>query len=392
MEQKDLHKFIEGILNKKRNCIPLTTEEQRWADETYGRLFEKKFGGRTFITQTKDDLRKADGKPADVQPGAAIADERSKPAKKESKINDSDASQNEGAVTDTEEGENVNVDEKRVGGEDDAQTEAQSENASDIINSDKEDLQRKPVLKAGDVVIKHVGGGKLLAGIIVKVYEKDQAAMTKWAGGTFSTDYLVNLEKVADEETEHEVPVSADDSEGTKTPGLDTSKENQGLAVNKADNNFEPGNLTKEPEVKTAKEPGIKPSDARVGDQEWKAPAQAVTETPAEAEEKAPLVEKADAKADADADADDDSDPAKDPDAKDDWMECCSKAVGMNKNAENPQAICEFIRGVMSKSTDKVVKIDIEEVRKCNPKLADQMVKDGHKVLQFDVEKFEKSN
>ena len=382
MEGQELKKFIEGIINKKRNSIQLTKEEQTWADETYGRLFEKKFGGRTFINQTKDEIRKADGKPADVQPGAPIAEERSKPHKKEAEIDDSEESQNEGAVVGTEDGENVNVDEKRVGGKDDAQTEAQTVNASDIINSDKEDLSRKPVLKSGDVVIKHVGRGRLLAGIILKVYEKEQAAMIKWAGGTFSTDYMVNLEKVADEEIDHEVPVKADDSEGTKTPGTDTDKENVGLAVNKADNNFEPGNLTKDPT-----EPGMKPEDKRVGDAEWQAPAQAVTETPAEAAEKAPLVEKADDK-DPDDDGDDDSDEAKDTD--DDWMECCSKAVGMNKNAENPQAICEFIRGAMSKSSDKIVKISVEEVRKCNPKLADQMVKEGHSVLQFDVEKFEK--
>ena len=374
MEGNELRKFIEGVLHKKRNCIPLTKEEEKWAEETYGRLFEKKFGGRTFITKTKDDLRKADGKPGSVQPDAAIADERSKPAKKDSKIEDSDESQNGGAVVGTETGDNVNVDEKRVGGEDSAETEATAANASDIVNSDKDDLQRKPVLKAGDVVIKQVGNGKLLAGIILKVYEKEQAAMCKWAGGTFSTDYMSNLEKVADEEETHEVPVSADDSEGTKIPGTDTDKEHQGLAVNKAD------------------EPGMKPEDKRPGE-EWTAPAQAdaqeatedpkeeATETPAE-EAKEPEVAKADEEKPADDKQDDDAD----------WMEDCSKAVGMNKNAEDPKSICQFIRSAMGKSTDKVIKIDIEEVRKSNPKLAEQMEQDGHKQLQFDVEKFNKSN
>lgn len=463
MEQKDLHKFIEGILHKKRNCIPLTKEEQTWADDTYGRLFEKKFGGRTFITKTKDDIRKADGKPADVQPGDAIADERSKPSKKESKIDDSDESQNEGAITDIEEGENVNVDEKRVGGEDDAQTEAQSENASDIINSDKEDLQRKPVLKSGDVVIKQVGHGKLLAGIILKVYEKEQAAMVKWAGGTFSTDYLVNLEKIADEEESHEVPVSADDSEGTETPGTDTAKENQGLAVNKAFPPKKDPNAIEEEKPETEEAPAeetaeapeheeaeapeqeaaeqnqeVKPeaTQAEVAKapapgaqkvrlegyftgkviQAWEAPvpapevsatlpeAEKAPEAPIEAEKPAvssdqvkdpnaieeekkknPFVAKS-------ADATEEVVEADEKDEDDDWMKDCAKAVGINKNAEDPKTICSFIRSAMGKSTDKVVKMDIEEIRKSNPKLAAQMEAGNFGTLRFDVEGFNKSN
>jgi hypothetical protein len=462
MDSKELHKFIEGILHKKRNCIPLTKEEQTWADETYGRLFEKKFGGRTFIVKTMDDIRKAAGKPKSVQPDEAISDERSKPTKKEKKIDDSDESQNEGAVIGTEDGDNVNVDEKRVGGEDSAETESTATNASDIINSDKDDLQRKPVLKAGDVVVKHVGQNKLLAGIILKVYEKEHAAMVKWAGGTFSTDYIASLEKVAEEETENEVPVSADETEGVEVPGQEIDEK---LIVTKAfppkkDPNAQeeekpeeapaetpeqeaaepvaeeatetPEEEAKEvaPEAEVAKAPPVedKPGEKKVRlegyftgkvIQAWEAPVQApvaqaplpeatevpeaTPEAPAESEQPAvssdqvedpnvieeekkknPFVAKAADATEEDAEAGDKND--------EDWMECCAKAVGINKNAENPRAICEFIRSAMGKSTDKVVKIDIEEVRKSNPKLADQMDAGNFGVLRFDVEKFEKSN
>jgi hypothetical protein len=455
MDSKDLHKFIEGILHKKRNCIPLSKEEQTWADETYGRLFEKKFGGRTFIVKTKDDIRKAAGKPKNVQPDAPIADERSESAKKEKKIDDSDESQNEGAVVGTEDGENVNVDEKRVGGEDSAETEATTVNASDIINSDKDDLQRKPVLKSGDVVIKRVGQGKLLAGIILKVYEKEQAAMVKWAGGTFSTDYLVRLEKVAEEEESHEVPVSADETEGTEIPGQEVDTE---LEVNKAfppkkeekpeDQTEEtpteevaetPEHEATEPPAEENKEateevkaeadpvtntrteeiapPNDKPGEKKVRlegyftgkvIQAWEAPTQVekptvpeaseVPETPEkpavssdqvedpnkiEEKKKNPFVAKS-------ADATEEVAEADDKDEDDDWMESCAKAVGINKNAEDPKTICSFIRSAMGKSTDKVVKMDIEEIRKSNPKLADQMEAGNFGTLHFDVEKFEK--
>jgi len=330
-DTNELKKFLNTILEKRRNCIQLTDAEQKQADEILGKLFDKKFGDRHFIVQTGDDIRKAAGKPANVQPDKEIADERSKPAKSQ-KIKDED---NSGKVKEEETGDNVNVDEKRVGGKDSAEKEATATNASDIINSDKEDLQRKPVLKLGDVVITKVFN-QFKAGVVLKVYDKQNAAQIKWADGTFSVNHISALEKVADkknEEESHEPPVSADTHEGVKTPGTDTASENQGLAVNKAES------------------------------------AEDLEDEIEELEDKVEELE----------------DTEKAEDGK--WMSDCEKAFGKNEKAENPKALCEFVRAAMSKSEDTIIKMDIEEVRKSNPKLADWMEKEGHGSITYDRSK-----
>ena len=154
MEQK-AQDLLKSVLEKRRNCIPLNNEEQKFVDDTYGQLFEKKFGNRTFTVSTGDDIRKA-SKVKNAQPGTVKA---------------------------VEEGDMVNVDEKDGGPE-----EAKQVNASDITNADNDEDQRKPVFKFGDVVVKEIKGN-LYAGVILKYYEQQDAVMVKWANGTFSNEY-----------------------------------------------------------------------------------------------------------------------------------------------------------------------------------------------------------
>ena len=227
MEKKELD-MLKGILEKKRNCIPLTSEEQTWADRVYNQLLDKKFGNKTFEVKTGDEIRKVIGdtisKDRKIQPGDAIADERSEFGK-EQDIEDDD---NTGTVKEVEEGDNINVDEKD-------EDEAKNVNASDIVNADNDDEQRKPTFKFGDVVVKDIRGN-LYAGVILKYYESVDAVMVKWANGTFSNEYSSNLKLVKDAvEEENKKPVEDKVAESEETPQDEAAETPEEQAVEEAE-------------------------------------------------------------------------------------------------------------------------------------------------------------
>lgn len=340
MTQDNSKDLLKSVLAKRRDCIELNAEEQKFVDETYGKLFEKKFGGRTFLVKTGTEIRKNIGKPADVQPEDAIADERSKFGTKDSEIENDDPS---GTVKAIEEDDLVNVDEK------DGDKSAEQTNASDIINADNKDEQRKPTLKFafGDPVVQIVGK-RAIAGVVVQAYTAKRAVMVKWVNGTFSTVSYDSLEKIADkyaEEKEHTPPVTADSSHEVKTPGTD-----------KAD-------------VK---------KDATIAEED-ETPKDEASETPEEqAQEGAEGTEQHDTPTDEEV-----NDNA--------WYAKCEKAVGENTNVTDSKSICMFVRTTMKKSSEKIIQISKEEIAKSNPKLAEQMEKDGHPFMKFDTEAFEKA-
>lgn len=331
MTQDNSKDLLKSVLAKRRDCIELNAEEQKFVDETYGKLFEKKFGGRTFLVKTGTEIRKNIGKPADVQPDGAIADERSKFNTKDSKIENDDPS---GTVKATEEADSVNVDEK------DGDRAAEQVNGSDIINADNKDEQRKPTLKFafGDPVVQMIGK-RAIAGVVVQAYPSKRAIMVKWVNGTFSTVSYDSLEKVADkyaEEKEHTPPVTADSSHEVKTPGTD-----------KAD---------------------VKKDDSEAEDKEDEA-IEEIAEATEELEEA----------------------QAEEADTEKAFYTKCEKAVGENPNVTDAHSICMFVRTTMKKSSEKVIEIGREEIAKSNPKLAEQMEKDGHPFMKFDTEAFEKA-
>ncbi|MGH9429702.1 MAG: hypothetical protein ACRD2L_25735, partial [Terriglobia bacterium] len=234
-EEKD-KQILKSVLDKRRNSMELTREEQVWVDQTMGKLFEKKFKSRAFVCKTgdeirkeaaarKNDIQKANGKPSSVQPEGAVSEERSAFGTKDSKIEDDDPS---GTVKATEKGEYVNVDEK------DGENAAAQVNASDIVNADNDDLERKPVLKfgLGDVVVKQLNG-RSYVGLIVKYYPQHGIAQIKWANGTFSNTRVEDLQKIADSLAEEKAKLGAPKTdtgkEDVKTPGMDTDPEHVGL-------------------------------------------------------------------------------------------------------------------------------------------------------------------
>ena len=348
MTQDNSKELLKSVLQKRRDCIPLNEAEQKFVDETYGKLFEKKFGSRTFVVKTGTEIRKAATKPSSVQPDAAIADERSKFGTKDSKIENDDPS---GAVKATETNDMVNVDEK------DGDKAAEQTNASDITNADNENEQRKPTLKFafGDPVIKMIGE-RAIAGVIVQAYTEKRQALVKWSNGTFSYIGYDSMEKVADKykkEDEHTPPVTADSSGEVKTPGTD-----------KAD------------EAKAIKPDAVKKDDSSVAD----AKAEAADEAKENAKEEAKETKEEEK---AEEDKEDETEKA--------FYEKCEKAVGSNPLVEDAPAVCKFIRTTMKKSGDKIVKVSREEIKKHNPKLGEAMEKQGHEHLQFDTDAFEKA-
>ena len=344
--EKKAQDLLKSVLEKRRNCIPLNTEEQKFVDDTYGQLFEKKFGNRTFTVSTGDEIRKSADKNKNVQPDEAIADERSKFNTKDAKIENDDSS---GTVKAVEEGDMVNVDEK------DSPGEEVYTNASDITNADNDEEQRKPVFKFGDVVVKAIKGN-LYAGVILKYYEKQDAVMVKWANGTFSNEYSSALRLAKDalkEEDEKVSPPIVKPAEKTtvKTPGTDKAD------VTKADEIV--------PEDVTGKKDDIlKP-------EETETPVEEAAEPPAE--EAQEIAEGTEAKPD-DEQADDNE-----------WTAKCEEAVGKNADVENAPSMCAYVKKSMTKSGEKIIKMTVQEVRETgNNKLADSMEKAGRKEINFD--------
>lgn len=357
--------ILKSVLEKRRNCIPLNTEEQKYVDETFKKLFDKKFGSRVFITRTGEEIRKDATSTTNkeqkigAEKDKAISDERSEFGKEQKIANDD----NSGAVKATEDGEHVDVDEKKTG------NEAEHVNASDITHADNDDDQRKPVAKfaISDVVVKSIGGGKSLAGVILKVAEKEQLAFVKWASGTFSYVHMQDLVKLADAlaniaKADHDCEA---EHPGMECPGKPEEKPAETAEIEKA------------PVVGSTGQD--KPAEEAKPESEEK-PADEAKETPKEqaAEQAAGTEEHAK--------------PSEEELAENEWFARCEKSVGANGNVEDSKSICMFVRTTMKKSGDKIVKIDREEIRKSNPKLAEQMDKDNHASLNFDTEKFEQES
>lgn len=361
MDEKE-KQILKSIIEKKRSNYELTAEEQRLANEWLGKLLDKKCKNQVFIVKTGDQIRKdaalakAAGKPKDVQPEAAIAKERSEFGKKPAKIENDDTS---GAVKATEEGEYVNVDEKRVGGKDSAENEAKHENASDIIDSDKEDLQRKPVLKLGDVVIKTLNGKKY-AGVVVKYYADHGIAQVKWANMTFSncnaSDLEIFTKAYEAEKAKIEVPKTDTGKKDVKTPGTDTAEEHVGL---------------KPAAVKKAAEDDVQHDESK------ETPEEEAAETP---EEQA-----------AEAEAGTEEQPAEGKDYENTWMARCMKSASENPDVEKAESLCRLAYGKVAKSSEGTVRLTKEEIATDNPKLAKSMEAAGHSAIVFETKLDKKS-
>jgi len=389
MEEKD-RQILKSVLEKRRGCIELTRDEQKWVDQTFNKSFDKKFKNQVFIQKTGEEIRKEAGaKNKGPQPGGAIAEERSEFGAK-GKIAGED---NSGAIKETEEGDMVSVDEKEGGEEEAAQT-----NASDITHADNKKDQRKPVLKLGDVVLKTING-KPYVGFIVKYYAQHGIAQVKWANGTFSNALVNDLEKVTGAYGEKKKDEPVEDP--AESEDIETAAEPAGEAA-------------ESPEHEAAE-----------------APEEEAAEHEAGAEEEVPVDEGAEAIAGAEGNVDangeeDIEDAPKEEDVEvekpaasaqsiaqavknvkvditrgvlravedellhsdeeqNEWISMCMKSASCNPDVENPDSLCSLAHRKMKKSGDTVIRLTAEELKADNPKLAAAMEKSGCKTISIET-------
>lgn len=379
MEARE-QELLKSVLEKRRNCVPLTKEEQAWVDSTFNKLFEKKFGNRVFAVKTGEEIRKAAGvdkSKAGAQSEKPISEDVPFAEKKD--IEGDDPS---GKVKAEEEGEYVDADEKNEGGE------AEHTNASDITHADNEDLQRKPTFKFGDVVAQSQGG-RTIAGIIVKYYAARNAVMVKWANGTFSTVSAASLEKVADKYKEEDEKANppivkpADDKD--KDDGVPANSVKTAADVKKAEDAVcaecakKPGDekcaACKEAAAKEV-EKTDEPKDEPKPESEEK-PVDEAAETPAEQA------------AEQEAGTEVHEKPTDDELQENEWMNAVKALVSKNADVENADAICSYFKANVSKSEGDEISMPIDEVRKSNPRLAAEMEKRGHKSINLGKKKGE---
>lgn len=374
MEKRD-REILETVLEKRRGCVPLTQEEQAWVDSTFNRLFEKKFGNRTFVSRTGDDIRK------DAHPDKSVGAQKEKPISKDvpfagsQKIESDDPS---GKVKETEEGENVDVDEKDEGGE------AEHVNASDITHADNDDLQRKPVIKfeAGDVVVKTIDG-KPYAGVIVKYYPDHKAAMVKWSNRTFSTVHISTLEKVADkfrEESEKVNPPIAKPADEKSKSGLPSETVTEAAKVKKGEKwescveQVSESSDVESPEAVCTESLGGTEKVSKEGEvpEEEEAPWDEEKETPEQqAEEASSGVEAHEVPSDTEM-------------PENEWENKVKAMVLKNSNVEDAGAIVSYFKDNLSKAEGGKVSMPVDEVCKGpNKKLCAFMQKSGYKAINL---------
>ena len=392
MEAKDKD-ILKSVLEKRRNCVPLSKDEQAWVDGTFNKLFEKKFGNRVFSVSTGEEIRKAAGvdkTKVGAQNDGPIAKERSAFGKPQ-KIENDDTS---GKVKATEEGEYVDTDEKNEGGE------AEHTNASDITHADNEDLQRKPVAKfdTGDVVVKSISG-KPYAGIIVKYYAKENVAMVKWSNGTFSNVHATSLEKVADKYKEETDKVNApiakpaddkDKDDGMPANSIETKADVkkgaccEGKAEGEQCDDCAAAEMDKGVKWESFgdEEADDAGSEAVPAEEKEEVAKEAVEESEEKPADEAAETHEEQAAEDA-AGTEEHAAPSEDELAENEWANTVKTMVLKNAAVENADAIVSYFKANVSKSEGKAISMPLDEVRKSNPKLADIMEKRGYKSINL---------
>ena len=216
MENKELKKKLNEILEKRSKCIQLTKEEEIFANEMYNKLATKKYGGKKFETATGEEIRKA-------------SDIENTPPPKNQQFRGGynrqyDVVEREEATVDKTQGTGDPIREDNRHKTDNKEEKVPTEDNSGEIKGDyrKEEYadtdskeykpyyeedrlsdqvqgqhQYKDSIRVKDIVIKTLRSGSKLVGQVLKVYpavDGNQAAMVKWANGTFNHELLSTLE------------------------------------------------------------------------------------------------------------------------------------------------------------------------------------------------------
>lgn len=216
MENKELKQKLDTILEKRRKCIPLTKVEEILVDEMYDKLAEMKYGGMKFETTTGEEIRKA----VDLRNTAPFKTQQFRggysrladiPERKEATV---DKKQGTGDPIREDNSYKTDNKEEKLPKEDNSgelKGDYREEEYADVDNkayvpyyeedrlSDQIQGQHKysDSIRVKDIVVKTLRTGNKLVGQVLKVYSAvngNQAAMVKWANGTFNHELVSNLQ------------------------------------------------------------------------------------------------------------------------------------------------------------------------------------------------------
>ncbi|TDI97066.1 MAG: hypothetical protein E2O29_02170 [Deltaproteobacteria bacterium] len=216
MDNKELKQKLDTILEKRSKCIPLTKVEETFVDEMYDKLAEMKYGGMKFEATTAEEIRKG----VDLKNTPAFKNDQFRGGYSrmsdvpERVVATGDKSQGTGDPTRKDNRHTTDNKEEKVPTEDNSGTikgDYLKEEYADTDNKAykpyyEEDRLSDQIqgqhnysdsIRVHDVVIKILRSGNKLVGQVLKVYsavDGNQAAMVKWANGTFNHELVSNLQ------------------------------------------------------------------------------------------------------------------------------------------------------------------------------------------------------
>ena len=228
MEKSEMSSKLEAIIEKRKNCIPLTNDEEKLVNESLDKLLDaKKCVNKTLSHTTGDEIRKTAGSSpvlptapstdkgqegvppqdrgkaggyeskADVaerQPAQATDAQPVPPVKKDKNLTDK---KEEAKPTEDNKGKPYGDKTKEEWADVDNKKFKQENYEEDRIGRATEHANYPDSIKTQDIVVKTVAGGRKVVGQVLKVYHTTNGQtglMVKWSDGRFEHVNQANVE------------------------------------------------------------------------------------------------------------------------------------------------------------------------------------------------------
>lgn len=226
MEKSDLTTSLEAIIEKRRNCIPLTNAEEKLVNESLNKLLDaKKCVNKTVTSTTGDEIRKSAASP--VLPKAPSTDKATEgvPAQNRGKEGGYDSKADvperkegatdnaavvppvkDAAITDKKEeavpsekteGKPYGDKTKEEWADADEKKHKQENYEEDRVGRMTEHANYDDSIKTQDIVVKTLSNGSKVVGHVLKVYQTKSGQvglMVKWSDGRFEHVNQANVE------------------------------------------------------------------------------------------------------------------------------------------------------------------------------------------------------
>jgi len=229
MEKSDLNKSLEAIIEKRRNCIPLTNDEEKLVNESLNKLLDaKKCVHNTVTCTTGDAIRKSNASPvlpkapstdpateglppqdrgkaggyetksdvAERQPAQATDAQPTAPIKVDTNLTDKKES-TVPAATDNPDPKPYGDKTKEEWADVDNKKFKQENYEEDKVGRMTEHANYPESIKTQSIVVKTLTNGSKVVGQVLKVYQTKNGQiglMVKWSDGRFEHVNQVNVE------------------------------------------------------------------------------------------------------------------------------------------------------------------------------------------------------